>query len=87
MPEPEVLRDTMLRACVELELRHPQARSLMVTGPVGGEGTTTVALLLARLLAETNDVSVVLVDANLEIARGASQVGCSIRTRAPRLGT
>jgi Mrp family chromosome partitioning ATPase len=61
----EFITDEIRRACVELEMRHPGARNLLITAPVGGEGTTTIACLYARALAEMNDASVVIVDANL----------------------
>jgi len=61
----EFITDEIRRACVELEMRHPGARNLLLTAPVGGEGTTTVACLYARALAEMNDATVVIVDANL----------------------
>lgn len=65
MHPPEFIADEIRRACLELKVRYPGARSLMLTGPVGGEGTTTVACLCGRVLAETNAAKVVVVDANL----------------------
>lgn len=61
----EFITEEIRRACVELEMRHPGARSLMITAPVGGEGTTTITDLYGRALAEMNSASVVIVDANL----------------------
>ena len=65
MQRPEFLSDEIRRACLELEMRYPGARSLMLTGPAGGEGTTTVTCLYAQALAEMTGASVVIVDANL----------------------
>ena len=61
----DFITDELQRACLELQARYPKARSLMLTGPVGGEGTTTVLCLLARVMAEMNGANVVVVDANL----------------------
>ncbi len=43
----------------------PSARSLLVTGPVGAEGTTTIAGRLAAALVRNGLGRIVLVDANL----------------------
>ena len=62
---PVFIPEEIRRACVELEVRHPGARRLMLTGPMGGEGTTTVTCLFGRMLAEMNGANVVIVDANV----------------------
>ena len=51
-----------------------QSRVLMVTGPAGGEGTTTVSLNLALALAEIN-AKVLLVEGNLRQAELAEMTG------------
>ena len=61
----ESTSDEIRRACIDLEMRHPSVRSLMLTGPVGGEGITTVTCLFGRELSEIREASVVIVDANL----------------------
>ena len=66
MSAPDIVLDEMRRTCLELEVHHPGLRSLMFTAPMGGEGTTTVASLYARVLAAVSDAKVVLVDANLD---------------------
>ena len=65
MQRPEHMADEMRRACVELEMRHPEARHILLTGVAGREGTSTVACLLAEALAEMLGSRVVIVDANL----------------------
>jgi succinoglycan biosynthesis transport protein ExoP len=65
MQPPEFIADEIRRACLELKVRYPGARSIMLTGPVGGEGTTTVSCLCGRVLAEASGGNVVVVDANL----------------------
>jgi polysaccharide biosynthesis transport protein len=62
---PEYIFDEVRRACLELRARHPKAKSLLVTAPVGGEGTTTIACLFGKVMAEMNGASVAIVDANL----------------------
>jgi Mrp family chromosome partitioning ATPase len=65
LEESEFITDEIRRACSDLEIRHPGVRSLMLTGPVGGEGTTTITCLYGRELSEMSGASVVIVDANL----------------------
>jgi polysaccharide biosynthesis transport protein len=61
----ESISDEVRRACLDLEMRHPGVRSIMLTGPMGGEGTTTITCLYGRELSELKGESVVIVDANL----------------------
>jgi succinoglycan biosynthesis transport protein ExoP len=64
-PAPEYVANDFQRVCLQLRLRHPEARSLILTSPRGREGTTTVASLCAAALADIVGGRVVLVDANL----------------------
>ena len=41
-------------------------RSILVTGPNGGEGATTAAAMLALAVTERQDSPALLIDANLE---------------------
>lgn len=59
------LAEESRRLAVRLRTLHAAMRCLQITSPSGGEGTTTVALELARALAEDPERRVLLVDANL----------------------
>lgn len=59
-----VLAEEFRRLCGELQIAFAFAKSVLITAPVGGEGTTTIAVNLARALAENQQQRVLLVDAN-----------------------
>lgn len=63
--EPDFITEEIRRACLDLEMRHPGVRSLLLTGPEGGEGVTTVTCRYGRELTEMTGRNVVIVDANL----------------------
>ena len=58
-----------LRSSLDQMLPGRTQKTLLVTGAVGGEGASTVAVALARLLAEDERVRVALVDADLRGVR------------------
>ena len=62
---PEYLVDEIRRLALELRMRHPTLRSLLIIGPSGGEGASTVASLYAAVLADMSGGAIGLVDANL----------------------
>ena len=57
--------DEFRRLGSELQMAFGSAPSLLVTGPSGGEGTTTVAVQLVAALAENSKSKVLLVDGNV----------------------
>ncbi len=68
--------DEMHRLCAEIASRSPAPRSLLLTSPAGGEGTTTVAVFLGLALAMMNEQPTVIIDADfhnpdLHVALGA----------------
>jgi Mrp family chromosome partitioning ATPase len=62
---PAALAEEFHRLAHELRLAYPSVRSLLVTAARAGEGTTTVAVNLARALAAQQPGRVLVVDANL----------------------
>ena len=59
MRRPESITAGIRRACLELEMRHPEAPSLRLPGPVGGEGTTTVTCRSRQTPAGTTGAGLV----------------------------
>jgi len=55
----------IFRLCGGLCNGSPAAKSILVTGPEGGEGVTTAAIMLATGLAARSDRPVLLIEANL----------------------
>lgn len=65
VPYSVVLHEEMERLCAEIEKEIPDGGHIVLVGPKGGEGTTTISTLLARTIASITDKKVMLVDANL----------------------
>lgn len=64
---PEVLREMMsLRVTLEVTLRDRAPRIVMFTSPQGGEGTSTVALQFAQVLARDQGLRPLLVDTHVQ---------------------
>lgn len=64
LADPSVAAATLdLVMCLEREIKHRSMRVLVVTSPAGNDGKTTVAKLVASMLAVGNE-SVLLVDAH-----------------------
>jgi Mrp family chromosome partitioning ATPase len=62
----DVLREMMaLRVSLEVTLRDRSPRIVMFTSPQGGEGTTTVAMQFAQLLARDGALRPLLVDVHV----------------------
>jgi Mrp family chromosome partitioning ATPase len=63
----EVLREMMsLRVTLEVTLRDRSPRIVMFTSPQGGEGTSTVALQFAQVLARDQGLRPLLVDTHVQ---------------------
>ena len=81
MPE-EVLREMMsLRVTLEVTLRDRAPRIVMFASPQGGEGTSTVALQFAQILARDSGLRPLLVDTH--VRRPAFEVDTANRCATP----
>lgn len=79
---PEVLREMMaLRVTLEVTLRDRSPRIVMFTSPQGGEGTSTVALQFAQVLARDQGLRPLLVDTHVQ--RPAFEADASARCAVP----
>lgn len=81
MPD-DVAREMMsLRVTLEITLRDRTPRILLFTSPQGGEGTSTIALQFAQILARDSGLRPLLVDAN--VRRPAFEVDAANRCAVP----
>jgi Mrp family chromosome partitioning ATPase len=79
---PDVVREMMsLRITLEVTLRDRSPRIIMFTSPQGGEGTSTVALQFAQILARDQGLRPLLVDAH--VTRPAFEVDAANRCARP----
>ena len=81
----EVLREMMsLRVTLEVTLRDRTPRIVMFASPQGGEGTSTIALQFAQVLARDSGLRPLLVDTH--VRRPAFEVDSANRCATPARG-
>ena len=81
MPE-EVMREMMsLRVTLDVTLRDRTPRIVMFTSPQGGEGTSSIALQFAQILAKDSELRPLLVDTH--VRRPAYEVDDTNRCAKP----
>lgn len=85
MPEEAVREMMSLRVALDVTLRDRTPRIVMFTSPQGGEGTSSIALQFAQILARDSGLRPLLVDAHVRRpAYEADESGrCAVFTRQP----
>lgn len=88
-----VVANACKKMVINLLVKHPELRSLMVTSCAPGDGATTVVSFLAKYLAESMGRRVLLIDANFDnpalpsvfAPRGSVQGLTPVSTENPKI--